>query len=121
MSFAMRNDGTSFRSVDGPDKQSEEFPNGIAEDEVYSLEMPTLVQALPTPVEILASVNTQRDSLLSAAALRIAPLQDAIDLGTATDTDVANLKLWKSYRVAVNRVPGQVGFPATIDWPTPPV
>ena len=64
--------------------------------------------------------NLERDRRLAEAALRIAPLQDAVDLDNATAADVANLKLWKQYRVAVNRVSDQPGFPETIDWPTPP-
>jgi len=76
--------------------------------------------AAPTPEQVLQSANAQRDSLLAVAGLRIAPLQDAVDLGSATDTDMANLKLWRQYRVAVNRVSEQAGFPATIDWPAPP-
>jgi len=68
----------------------------------------------------LQAANAKRDDLLSVAALRIAPLQDAVDLDAATDADTTNLKLWKQYRVAVNRVSEQPGFPATIDWPAPP-
>jgi len=74
----------------------------------------------PTPAEVLAAANAQRDSLLAVAGLRVVPLQDAVDLGTATADDTANLKLWKEYRIAVNGVSSQTGFPATIDWPAPP-
>ncbi|KJK22166.1 hypothetical protein UB46_23825 [Burkholderiaceae bacterium 16] len=66
-----------------------------------------------------AKANNQatRDTLLVVAALRIAPLQDASDLGTATDADVATLKAWKQYRVAVSRV----DLSSTdIMWPIPP-
>jgi len=74
----------------------------------------------PSPEQVLAATNSERDSLLATASLRIAPLQDAVDLGTATIEDTANLKLWKIYRIAVSRVSTQVGFPTTIDWPAPP-
>ncbi|NVZ27501.1 tail fiber assembly protein [Pseudomonas gingeri] len=74
----------------------------------------------PSPEQVLAATNSERDSLLATASLRIAPLQDAVDLGTATSDDTANLKLWKEYRVAVNRVSTQTGFPTTIDWPAAP-
>ena len=69
----------------------------------------------PTPAEVLAAANAQRDSLLAVAGLRVVPLQDAVDLGTATADDTANLKLWKEYRIAVNGVSSQTGFPATIE------
>ncbi len=74
----------------------------------------------PTPEQVLAAANAQRDALLVSAGLRIAPLQDAVDLDAATADDVASLRLWKEYRVAVNRVSGQAGFPALIDWPVAP-
>lgn len=74
----------------------------------------------PTPEQVLQSANVQRDALLASAGLSVAPLQDAVDLGTATATDTANLKLWKEYRVAVSRVSTQAGFPTTIDWPIAP-
>jgi hypothetical protein len=58
--------------------------------------------------------------LLGSAGIRIAPLQDAVDLGDASDSDVASLKLWKQYRVTLNRIERQTGFPATVDWPAAP-
>lgn len=60
------------------------------------------------------------DELLSIATLRIAPLQDSVDLDEAAATELASLKAWKQYRVAVNRVPEQQGYPGTIDWPRQP-
>ncbi|WP_224795846.1 tail fiber assembly protein [Pseudomonas fluorescens] len=74
----------------------------------------------PSPEEILKAANDKRDLLLTNAGLRIAPLQDAADLGEATDADTANLKLWKQYRIAVNRVGEQPGYPETIEWPLQP-
>lgn len=50
----------------------------------------------------------------------IAPLQDAVDLDEATEAEAALLKDWKRYRVALNRLPDQPGYPAEIDWPAPP-
>lgn len=74
----------------------------------------------PTPEELLATANAQRDSLLAIAALRIPPLQYAVDLDAATEADRASLTAWKLYSVEVNRVSGQAGFPAEIDWPVQP-
>jgi len=74
----------------------------------------------PSHEQVLAAKNSERDSLLATASLRIAPLQDAVDLGSATADDAANLKLWKEYRVAVNRASTQADSSTTIDWPAPP-
>ncbi|MPQ67120.1 MULTISPECIES: tail fiber assembly protein [Pseudomonas] len=74
----------------------------------------------PTSVELTALALGRRDGLLGVAAIRIAPLQDAFDLGLATDADTESLHAWKQYRIAVNRIDQQPGFPASIDWPAPP-
>ena len=58
----------------------------------------------PSPDEILAKNSAERDARLSVAAIRIAPLQDAVDLDKASTKDKSRLLTWKTYRVAVNRV-----------------
>lgn len=75
------------------------------------------VPPLPSPAEFLANNTAARDALLATAAARIAPLQDAVDLDEATTEEVAALKLWKQYRVAVNRVDLSVATPS---WPAVP-
>ncbi|WP_433886050.1 tail fiber assembly protein [Pseudomonas vranovensis] len=62
----------------------------------------------------------KRDTFLTAASTRIAPLQDAIDLGEATPSEEAELLEWKRYRVELNRVHKQEGFPQNIQWPSMP-
>ena len=84
----------------------------------------TIPEVTPAPLtldEMLESANTKRDELLAIAALRIAPIQSAVDLAIATNADIANLKTWKQYQVAVNRVPDQPDFPEKITWPDQPV
>lgn len=61
-----------------------------------------------------------RDGLLYEAGLRIAPLQDAVDLNRATDEEEAALLQWKGYRIELNRIEDQGGFPSDIQWPAPP-
>lgn len=62
----------------------------------------------------------RRDHLLAEAAAIIAPLQDAADLEEATALEASALKAWKRYRMALNRIQEQPGFPLVIDWPVPP-
>jgi hypothetical protein len=57
--------------------------------------------------------------LRQMADFKAGPLQDAVDLGEATPEE-AQLLAWKRYRVALNRVPQQPGYPGTIDWPPEP-
>lgn len=76
------------------------------------------VFSAPTlPAPAMAERIAMRDSLLSAATLRIAPLQDAVDLEMATSDDVSRLKAWKTYRVQVSRTDLST-YP--IDWPAQP-
>ncbi|UVN46964.1 tail fiber assembly protein [Pseudomonas mosselii] len=74
----------------------------------------------PSEEDLAAMALSQRDGLLAIAAIRIAPLQDAVDLGEATDAEVSLLTEWKVYRVALNRLPEQAGYPNEIDWPVQP-
>ena len=74
----------------------------------------------PTNEQLAANAVAQRDALLALAGLRIAPLQDAVDLEDASNEDSALLKQWKQYRVALNRIQDQSGFPKKISWPVAP-
>lgn len=75
----------------------------------------------PAPPTITAEqARAVRDGLLTDAALRIAPLQDAADLDDATAAEAAALKAWKQYRVALSRIEQQVGFPGAVEWPAAP-
>ncbi|SPO68096.1 tail fiber assembly protein [Pseudomonas sp. JV241A] len=70
------------------------------------------------------SIRTQglalRDERLANASMRIAPLQDAVDLGEATEHEQSMLVAWKRYRIELNRLEKQPGYPLSIDWPASP-
>ncbi|MGC0845395.1 tail fiber assembly protein [Pantoea agglomerans] len=59
--------------------------------------------------------KTQR---LYEAANLMAPLQDAIDIGESTEKEENEIKVWKKYRVAVNRV--DLTKAPDITWPEKP-
>lgn len=67
-------------------------------------------------VTVTAEIASRR----AVADTAIAPLQDAVDLGEATQAESAALVAWKRYRVALNRLHEQPGYPITIDWPAAP-
>ncbi|MEA1064757.1 tail fiber assembly protein [Erwinia sp. HR93] len=71
-----------------------------------------------TQDELIASAESKKSSLLVAAAMAIAPLQDAVDLDIATDEETALLMTWKKYRVLLNRV--DTSKAPDIEWPTLP-
>lgn len=67
-----------------------------------------------------AEATSKVQQLLSIANDKISPLQDAAELGIATDAETTSLTKWKTFRVLVNRVTSQVGYPVNIDWPPMP-
>lgn len=77
-------------------------------------------EVLPTPEELRTAAFARRDSLLAVAALRMAPLQDAVDIGLVTAPEESALLDWKRYRVALSRIEQQLHFPGVIEWPSPP-
>ena len=94
------------------DPQEQAQPGYLYTNGVFSAPVP----ATPTAAQVLS----ERDRLLQLAAVRIAPLQDAVDIGDATPADTAALLAWKKYRVALNRIEQQSGFPAVVVWPVAP-
>lgn len=113
MSYAVRNDKQGWRAVSGPDD--------VGLDEWYCADSPPdLVPLPPTVEEMAAAAVERRDQLLVIAANRMGPLQDAIDEKTATEEEALSLKSWRQYRIALNRIDQQVGFPVNIEWPVPP-
>ncbi|POT56837.1 phage tail protein [Citrobacter amalonaticus] len=73
---------------------------------------------VPTQEEQIAKAEDQKQRLLTEAATAIAPLQDAVDLGMATDEEKAHWLAWKKYRVLLNRV--DTSKAPDIDWPVKP-
>lgn len=94
--------------------------NRLSQSELESFLAKNEMASQPTPEEVMQSVFHERDLLLSKAAIRIGPLQDSMDLGSGSKEDSETLIKWKEYRVAVNRVDLQDGFPTAIEWPSEP-
>jgi hypothetical protein len=120
--------GTVFRTVDGTSQswqQLGELPEGLTAqpwpgehfrwiNEQWTLDEPSL-QAAQSAQTLL-----HRDGLLRNAQLRIAPLQYAEKLGTATPEELTALTDWMRYSVELNRIEQRDPFPDIVDWPTPP-
>lgn len=92
----------------------------ISDDELSEIRAMQEAENAPTQGQILQAAYDKRDSLLALAGLRIAPLQDAVDLDMATEVEAAVILQWKQFRIDVNRVSAQNGFPTSIDWPELP-
>ncbi len=72
----------------------------------------------PTAEQLRASAERRKASLMASAAKAMAPLQDAVKLGIATEEEAALLKRWEIYRVQLYRINPQDA--PEIDWPVAP-
>lgn len=50
----------------------------------------------PTKDELISAAEAQKQRLMADATAAVAPLQDAVDLGIATETEIAGLQEWKN-------------------------
>ena len=66
----------------------------------------------------IADAENKKSALLRTANEKIDYLQDAVDVGLATDAEVNELTEWKKYRVLLNRI--DVTTAPDIDWPDNP-
>jgi len=74
----------------------------------------------PTDSEFLAVAQERMANELRRANSAVTVYQDRVDVDDASDTDIGLLLAWKKYRVALNRVPDQAGYPHAITWPVTP-
>ncbi|MND20854.1 Caudovirales tail fiber assembly protein [compost metagenome] len=80
-----------------------------------------IAACVPPSDEVLAAqAQAEKARRMSIATAMIAPLQDAADMGIATPAEETNLLALKQYRVELNRIEQQPGYPSTIAWPEKP-
>ena len=107
--FLTLSEGVSIYEI-----RPETLPEDVR-DHPYSYENGEFVKFVQPAIEVAA---LQKSTLLSQAAAAIAPLQDAVDVDDATDEELASLKAWKKFRVALNRL--DLAAAPDIDWPAVP-
>jgi len=67
-----------------------------------------------------AQVDAKVASETARASTKILPLQDAVDLGIATEQETIDYNAWRTYRVLVSSVPTQAEYPLAVAWPIAP-
>ncbi|ADO10845.1 Probable tail fiber assembly protein (P37) [Pantoea vagans C9-1] len=72
-------------------------------------------QPLPTAEELISQAEEKRSRLRAEADTAIQPLQDASDLGIATEDEASKLLAWKKYRVMLMRL--DISNAEKIIWP----
>lgn len=71
--------------------------------------------------QMVAEASSEKAYRMQVATAMVSPLQDAVDLGDASDSEKALLTSWKQYRVSIMRIDKQEGYPGKIEWPLPPI
>mgnify|MGYP002724250275 CR=1 FL=1 len=66
----------------------------------------------------ISAANATKAALVKIASEHIEPLQDAVDLGMATDDEKARFNAWRKYRVLLSRV--DISTAPSITWPKSP-
>lgn len=73
---------------------------------------------VPDPAKVAAAAKATADAAVSAgmaeAARQIAVLQDAADLGIATDAEAQAYTEWRRYRVLLSRVQSDPAYPNVV-------
>lgn len=65
---------------------------------------------VPTIEDLAAMARAKRSLLLDAADKKVNTIED----------EGGDASAWRTYRVALRRLPKQFGFPTSIDWPAEP-
>lgn len=102
----------SVAEIEGP------LPDGFNIGGGWVFNGESVVPRIPSTEELIAIAEATKAKLMDAANKAIAPLQDAVDLGIATDEEAAQLQLWKKYRVLLSRV--DTSKAPDVDWPITP-
>lgn len=87
-------------------------------DGVWSFSVP--VPPVLTDAELKAAALSRRDALLSQANEATAGMADAYLADLLSDAEKAMFKAYAIYKLALNKIDKQPGFPAAIDWPVAP-
>jgi hypothetical protein len=90
----------------------------VEADGAWSFAAP--IPPVPTDAELKAVALSQRDALLSQASEVTAGMGDAFLADLLSDADKAMFKAYAAYKLELNKIDRQPGYPVTIEWPTSP-
>lgn len=93
----------------------ENVPEGFTARGEWVFDGSTIVAKTYTTEEYRTQAEAKRAVFYTTASAAMSPLQDAVDVDDATDEEIALLKIWKKYRVALNRL--DLSTAPDIIWP----
>nr|WP_232507926.1 tail fiber assembly protein [Photorhabdus laumondii] len=71
-----------------------------------------------TKEELIQQAEHEKSQLLTKVNNLVAPLQDAVDLGVASEAEKAALLEWKKYRIILSKV--DISLAPDVEWPEQP-
>jgi hypothetical protein len=101
-----------------------EVPHGfeVAQGWVYlEGEFSAPLPVMPTESELRTAALTERNLLLAAANDATAGMADAYIAGLLNEAEIERFKLFAAYKLALNKIDQQSGFPSAVIWPELPV
>lgn len=96
----------------------ENVPEGFTARGEWVFDGSEIVAKSYTAEEYRTQADARRSDFYATASAAISPLQDAVDIGDATDEEIALLTTWKKYRVALSRL--DLSTAPDITWPEIP-
>lgn len=84
----------------------------------FTTEPPSLIALEETAQDEIAKAEAIKAQLRLIADTAIIPLEDAVDLGLATDDEISSRNDWRKFRVLLNRV--DTSAAPDIEWPVKP-
>ncbi|PVJ38445.1 tail fiber assembly protein, partial [Salmonella enterica subsp. enterica serovar Gaminara] len=99
--------------------EEKDIPEGFTANGEWMFDGEKIVPRIIPHEESVAKASERKAYYITVATNAINPLQDAVDLGDATDEEKRQLLLWKRHRVEVNRI--DVTKAPDIEWPEQPV
>lgn len=98
----------------------QELLEGQSDDKYidFTAEPPSLIPREKTVEDDIAEAEAIKAEQRLKADMVITPLNDAFDLGLATDAEISKLNAWRKFRVMLNRV--DTSTAPDINWPEQP-
>ena len=85
--------------------------------------VPDIVPPLSVTPPVPDQAEQVREELLQRRRVAdgmIQHMQDILDIGEGTNEIESSILKWKRFRVALNRVADQIGYPDYVEWPDLP-
>lgn len=112
---ALSNDASALFPLNCSIVELESLPDEAKANAEWVFDGNQVVPRTYTHAEQRQQIMRKKEKLMDKATRVIAPLQDAADLGIATEAEKSALLAWKKYRVRLNRVDISNG-----EWPALP-